>query len=245
MKEYNRLLAKVKKGKIPEHVAIIMDGNRRWARSHGLPEFLGHREGKKNLERILQASLDVGIKILTLYSLSLYNFYKRPKEEFNYLMNLFKKGFDELLNDKRINKNKVRVSVLGKIELLPDEVKRAIKKVVEKTKNYGNFFLNFCIAYDGREEIVNAVRELCKKYKHNSISEIDENAVKANLYTCNFPAPDLIIRTGKEKRLSGFLLWDSSYSEILFSDKYWPEFSKEDFLKAILNFQKRERRFGR
>ncbi|MCW1297757.1 MAG: polyprenyl diphosphate synthase [Candidatus Parvarchaeota archaeon] len=245
MDQYQRLLKKIKNGKIPEHVAIIMDGNRRWAKEHNLPQEIGHRKGKDNLENILQAAFDIGIRILTLYSLSLYNLYRRPKEEFNYLMKLFKEGFEQIVNDKRIKENKVRINVFGKIELLPANVRKVIKKAVSRTKNYTNYFLNFCIAYDGREEIVNAVEKICKLYKEGKIKYIDEDLIKSAIYTCDFPAPDLIIRTGKEKRLSGFLLWDSSYSEIFFSNKYWPDFKKEDFARAILDFQKRERRFGK
>lgn len=239
----------INKNNLPKHIAIIMDGNRRWARKKNLPEFQGHDEGRKTLEKIMDFCFKLNdIKYLTVYAFSSENLKKRNEEEKKHLFNLFAKGFLDLTNNEIIHKQKIKINVLGKINLLPDEVKEAIKNALERTKDYSDYFLNFCIVYDGQDEIVDAVREIAEEIKEGKIKldEINRELIKQHLYTKEIPAPDLIIRTGmdKEKRLSGFLLWDSSYSEFYFTKVLWPDFTEEEFLKAIKNFQSRERRLG-
>lgn len=238
----------IDKSSLPKHVAIIMDGNRRWAKEKNLSEFKGHNEGRKTLEKIMDFGFELGIKYITVYAFSGENLKKRSEEEKKHLFSLFAKGFVDLLNKEEVHKKSVNVNVFGRINLLPKEVKEAILKTVEKTKNYSNHFFNLCLVYDGKDEIVDSVKEIAKKVKNNEIdiNEINRETIKKHLYTKDTPPPELIIRTGmkKEKRLSGFLLWDSSYSEFYFTEVLWPAFNEDELLKAIKNFQSRERRFG-
>ena len=159
-------------------------------------------------------------------------------------MSIFQKGFSELANDPRLKDNGIKISVFGKYKTLPKEITKEIDRCIENTQYNNSSFLNFCIAYDGQSEIVEACRKISEEFKNKAPEEITKETIKANLFTAEFPAPDLIIRSGGEKRLSGFLLWDSSYSELYFSDKYWPEMKTEDLLLAIEDFQKKDRRFG-
>jgi len=234
--------------KLPIHIGIILDGNRRWARSRGLPEYKGHEEGAKNIMKIIEKCINLGIKIITLYVFSMENF-NRSEEEKRHLFRIFKKMFREFPNKKEVIENKIRISAFGRTYLFPDDVQEALNYAIEKTKEYDNFFLNLCIGYDGRDEIVDAVKEICKKVVEGKIKikDINRDTIKSHLYTRKFPPPDLIIRTGmkKERRLSGFLLWDSSYSEFYFTSTLWPDFSEEELLKALEDFSERERRFGR
>jgi len=241
-----RLKEKVLSNPLPHHVAIIMDGNRRYAKNLGLSEEEAYMRGKEKLEEVLEWCLDLGIKILTVYAFSTENL-KRSKKELNILFKLFKHAIEDAYHDERIHKNGVRVNVMGKLELLPQDIRDAAGKLMEKTRNYGNYVLNVALAYGGRQEIVDAIREIAKKVREGKINpeDVDEKTVSSHLYTKDVPDPDLILRTSGEERISNFLLWQLAYSELYFADVYWPAFKKEDFLRAILTYQQRKRRFGR
>ncbi len=229
------------------HIAFIMDGNRRFARRLMQKPWKGHEWGAKKVREVLRWCRDHDVKYVTLYSLSLENFTKRPKRELEMLMKIFKKEFGAIPRDKEIHENRVRINVIGRIHLLPSNVKDAIKRAVESTKDYDDYVVNFAIAYGGRAEIVDGVKKLLNDLKGGKIDRqsIDEGLFQKYLYTNGMPDPDLIIRTGGEKRLSGFLLWQAAYSELYFSDALWPEFSRDEFGKALKDFFGRERRFGR
>ncbi len=232
----------------PEHIAIILDGNRRWAQESGLEPWMGHYYGANKTKDVLKWCLDLNVKSITLYAFSTENF-QRPKEEVEKLMQLFKEKLQEILESEEIHKYKVRVKVIGKVDLLPPNLQALIREVEEKTKNYNEHFLNLAIAYGGRAEIVDAARKIAQKVVSGELSpeEINEKIFEQHLYTAFLPKqdPDLIIRTSGEERLSGFLLYQSAYSELCFLDVYWPEFRRIDLLRAIRTFQKRKRRFGR
>lgn len=189
--------------------------------------------------------VDLGIKIVTVYAFSSNNF-NRSKEEVEGLMNLFKENFMIITENKRIHDNKIKVKAIGYLELLPDDVRDAIKHAEESTSTYDKMLLNVAIGYDGRLEIVDAIKKILNKVETGEISvdDVDEGLVNKNLYTAGLDDPNLIIRTSGEERFSGFLLWQSSYSELYFCDSYWPDFRKVDFLRALRSYQKRERRFG-
>ena len=241
-----RLLKELDPDRMPRHVAIIMDGNRRYSRIQGDMEVIkGHEVGVDTLEKVLDWSIDLGIEIVTAYAFSTENF-NRPKEEVEGLMNLFVKNFKRIVSHEKIHKNKVRVKVVGRIELLPDSVREAILEAEEATKDYDERLFNLAIGYDGRLEIVDAIKKIYKQVEDGEISidDIDEELVSKNLYTAGLEDPSLIIRTSGEERLSGFLLWQSSYSELYFCDSLWPELRKVDYLRAIRDYQERDRRFG-
>ncbi len=242
------LKQQIKDGKMPEHVAVILDGNRRWARQRGLPPWAGHEEGAKKVEEFLQWCLDLGVKTVTLYAFSTENFNRKP-EEVREIMRIIREEAERLLDDERIHKHRVRVKVLGRKDLLPEDVKKALEEAEERTKEYDQHFLNLAVAYGGRAEIVDAMKKIAELVKKGElkIDEIDEKTVERCLYTSHLPKPDpdMIIRTSGEERLSNFLLWQSAYSELIFLDVYWPDFRKIDFLRAIRTYQKRHRRFGR
>ncbi|AMM54588.1 polyprenyl diphosphate synthase [Pyrococcus kukulkanii] len=240
------LLEKVKSGNLPKHVAIIMDGNRRWARKHEKPPWYGHFFGSKKLEEIVEWCHELGIRILTVYAFSTENF-KRSKEEVNKLMQLFEEKFRELVRDKRVHEYGIRVNVIGRKELLPKNVREAAEEAERVTRKYNNYVLNIALAYGGRSEIVDAVKEIVKDVMDGKldIQDIDEELLKKYLYVPNIPDPDIVIRTGGEVRISNFLLYQIAYSELFFVDVYFPEFRKIDFLRIIREYQKRERRFGR
>lgn len=241
-----RLLKEVMEGEVPKHVAIIMDGNRRFAQEIGLTTTEGHSKGKDKLEEMMQWCLDLGIKILTVYAFSTENLNRDP-DEVEYLMKMFEENFFKLGDDNRIHDNKIRISILGQRELLPEKVRKAIAYAEERTANYHNYFYNIALAYGSRQEIVQAIRVIAQKVKDGEmkIEEIDENAFSKHLYTAPFPDPDLILRTSGEERVSNFLLWQIAYSELYFTDVYWPGFRKVDFLRAIRSYQMRQRRFGK
>lgn len=248
-KIYERwLLHQVKSKSMPEHIAIILDGNRRWAIRSGFKPWMGHIYGAKKVEEVLRWCLDLGVKSITLYALSTENF-ERPKEEVERLMQLFKEKLGDLLVSEEIRKYKVRVKVIGRSYLLPPDLQEMVHKVEEETKNFNERYLNLAIAYGGRAEIVDAVRKIAEKVAKGELSpeEIDEKVFEQHLYTSFMPKqdPDLIIRTSGEERLSGFLLYQSAYSELCFLDIYWPEFRRIDLLRAIRTYQKRIRRFGK
>lgn len=231
---------------MPKHIAIIMDGNRRFSKIKGNTKIIeGHRRGINTLERVLDWCVDLGIEIVTVYAFSIENF-KRPKDEVDGLMKLFQKNFGGIAKNKKVHKNKVRVKAVGKLELLPEDVRNAIKIAEESTSQYNKRLVNIAIGYDGRLEIVDAIKKISKEVKEGKLdpNKISESIVNENLYTAGLDDPNLIIRTSGEERLSGFLLWQSSYSELYFCDSLWPEFRKVDFLRALRSYQQRERRFG-
>lgn len=233
----------IDKESMPQHIAIIMDGNRRWAKEKGLDTKLGHKAGAETLEKIASYANEIGLKYLTVYAFSTEN-WKRTKEEVGALMVLLRNYLDKFLNKESLRN--IRVRVLGNIENLDKGLKESINKIVEKSKNNTGLTLNIAFNYGGRDEIVRAVKIISEKVKKEEINleQIDEQLVSDNLYTTNEPEPDLLIRPGGELRISNFLLWQLAYTEFLFTDKYWPDFSEEDLLEAIVTFEKRNRKFG-
>jgi tritrans,polycis-undecaprenyl-diphosphate synthase [geranylgeranyl-diphosphate specific] len=231
---------------MPKHVAIIMDGNRRYARIKGnMNPIDGHKRGKDTLEQFLDWCVDLGIEIITIYAFSTNNF-ERSQTEVEGLMKLFKENFEIISKHKKIKDNKIRIKAVGNLELLPDDLRESINTAEASTASYNNMLLNIAIGYDGRLEIIDAIKKISNEVKEGKLTteDIDENLVNKNLYTAGLADPNLIIRTSGEERLSGFLLWQSSYSELYFCDSYWPDFRKVDFLRALRSYQKREQRFG-
>lgn len=237
----------VKDGAKPEHIAIILDGNRRWASEKSLKPWFGHRKGAEKVEQLLEWCLRLNVKSITLYAFSTENF-NRPKEEVEHIMNIAAEELQKILTDERIHKHKVRVKVIGRRNLLPGDLKRLVEEVEKSTEKYDMHFLNVAFAYGGRAEIVDAARKIAEKVKRNELNpeDVTEEVFEKYLYTAHLPKqdPDLIIRTSGEERLSGFLLWQSAYSEFCFMDVYWPDFRFIDLLRAVRTFQKRKRRFG-
>ncbi|MDD5253683.1 MAG: polyprenyl diphosphate synthase [Candidatus Nanoarchaeia archaeon] len=230
---------------VPKHVGIILDGNRRFAKKLMLKPWKGHEYGAEKIEKLLNWASELGIKELTLYAFSIENF-GRPKEEFDMLMRIFSESFDNVLERiDELNKNKIRIRFIGRIEMFPKEVYTKMKKLMELTKNNDKYFVNFAMAYGGRAEIVDATKRIAEQVKNGKLKleEINEKLFGENLYLNS--DPDLVIRTSGEKRISGFLLWQGSYAEFYFTDKLWPEFEKEDLVKAIEDYCKRDRRFGK
>jgi len=236
----------LKPEKMPKHVAIIMDGNRRYSKLQGNIDVVkGHEIGVDTLENVLDWSIELGIEIITVYAFSTENF-NRPQHEVEGLMNLFVKNFKRLVNHEKILKNEVKVKVVGKTELLPDNVREAIKEAEDATAHFNKRLFNIAIGYDGRLEIIDSFKKIIEQVQAGEISidDVDEDLVSKNLYTGGLADPNLIIRTSGEERLSGFLLWQSSYSELYFCETLWPELRKVDFIRAIRSYQERERRFG-
>ena len=218
------------------HVAIILDGNRRYAKKNNLPSVEGHRKGAENVEKLLDWCIELGVKETTLYSFSMENF-RRTAEEKKYLMNLFKIKFAKMKKDKRIHDNKIRIRFIGRTGLFPEDIQEMMKDIEEDTAGYDNLCVNFAMAYGGRQEIIDACKEIV-----DSGEEINEENFRKHLYMSEYP--EIIIRTGGRSRISNFLLWQSAYSEWFFPDKFWPEFTKEDLKQTIEEFKERERRFG-
>lgn len=243
-----KLVEEVKKYPLPKHIAIIMDGNRRYAMMQGMPPYKGHEVGKDKLEEVIKWCHELGIKILTVFAFSTDNF-KRKKEEVEHLMKLFEEDLKRLANEKEIHENKVRVKIIGQIDLLPENVRKAAVNVMEKTKNYDKYYFNIAIGYGGREEIIEAIKKVAKDVKEGKIKpeEINKEILSSYLYTSHlpFPDPDLVLRTSGEERISNFLLWQLAYAELYFTDVYWPALKKTDFLKAIQSYQRRQRRYGK
>jgi len=208
----------------------------------------GHWKGADSVENLLDWCEEFDIKIITLYALSAENM-DRKDDELEYLYELIRMRLEKLLNDPRIHKNKMRVKAIGRIELLPNSIKDILNKLDIATKNYDNHFLNIALAYGGQLELVDAVKKIGEKIKDGSlnVNEIDKKVIESNLYTSHLPqsSPDMILRTSGEKRLSGFLMWQSAYSELIFMDIFWPEFRKIDLMRAIRTFQERKRRLGK
>jgi len=227
-----------------KHVAIILDGNRRFAKRLMLEPWKGHEYGRDKVEKLVDWCVELGVKELTLYAFSIQNF-NRPKKEFDYIMNLIRDAFNSFLTSPKIKKYGIRVNVFGRYNLFPKKVVESLNQVMEQTKNNKEFIINFAMAYGGREEITDAVRKVAEKVEQGKLSSknISEAIVRASLYTDS--EPELIIRTGGEMRTSNFMMWQSSYSEWFFLKKMWPEFTKVDFIKVLKEFSARERRFGR
>ncbi len=219
------------------HLGIILDGNRRWAREKGLPAFEGHKKGLEKVKKVIQWCKERGVETLTLFVFSTEN-WKRPKIEVNYIMGLAKKALSTDL--KEVSKQGIKVRVIGQREKLPKAVRMVIKRAEESTKKNKKMTLNFALSYGGRGEIVQAVKNIIKK--KTPVSKITEDLISKNLWTTDL---DLIIRTGKEQRISNFLIWQAAYSELYFFKKYWPDFSKRDLDKALLEYVRRQRRFGK
>ena len=231
--------------KIPQHVAIIMDGNGRWAKGRGLPRIAGHRAGVESVREIVKASIEVGVPILTLYAFSQEN-WKRPKEEVSLLMDLLDYFIDKEI--KNLLKEGVCVRAIGKIEALPPRTLEKLKQAIDATRHNQKLVLNLALNYGSRAEILDAVAKILEKAQETGFSmnssSLTEEEFSNYLYTAGLPDPDLLIRTSGEMRLSNFLLWQLSYAEIYITKKFWPDFKKSDFLKAIKEYGKRERRFG-
>ncbi|MDP6234963.1 MAG: polyprenyl diphosphate synthase [Candidatus Poseidoniaceae archaeon] len=228
-----------------QHLAIIMDGNRRFAWKSNIATGIGHRIGKEKLEKVLDWTLEIGIPWLTVYALSTENL-NRPENELKVLFNLYNEGLREIADDPRIHDNQVRVQIIGRRELLPKLVNDAIDYAEKKTADYDKFVFTVCLAYGSREEMIDAIRSLASEHASGELKleDIDQKAVSQRLYTGDMPDPDLVIRTSGEERISNFLLWQMAYSELYFSDVFWPSFQKKDLFKAIRTFQERRRRFG-
>ena len=241
---YERMLInEVKPLGMPKHVAIIMDGNRRFARKRGLPPHIGHVFGSRKAEEVLNWCWELGIKNVTVYAFSTENF-KRSEEEKKNIFRIVTKELRRLAKDKRIHKNKVRVKIVGKLELLPSYVKEAINVVETATKNYGNFNLNIALAYGGRQELMDAIKSLLRDVNRGRLKsgEIDSRTLEKYLYgDGDYANVDLVIRTGGEQRLSNFLPWQTANSVAYFCDVYWPEFRKIDLLRAIRAWQQKRR----
>ena len=228
---------------MPKHIAIIMDGNRRWAKERNLDPKLGHKAGAETLERIASFANQIGLKYMTVYAFSTEN-WKRTKEEVGALMVLLNNYLDKFLNRESLDN--VKIKVLGDIHGLDKSLQSSIRKLEKKSENNTGLTLNIAFNYGGRDEITKAVKSIAEKVKEGEykLEEIDEKLVSDSLYTAGEPDPDLLIRPGGELRISNFLLWQLAYTEFLFIDKYWPDFSKKDLLEAITIFEKRNRKFG-
>jgi len=246
---YEAILSRnIKKGEVPKHIAIILDGNRRWASKKSIERVIGHIEGANTAEDLLEWCHEIGIRTITLYLLSTENLNRSPAE-LKELFELFTERLNRLLSDERITRFKVRVTAIGRLELVTPRMREILETIEARTADYSEHFLNIAIAYGGRAEIVDSVKSIAKLVKEGKLSpeEIDQKTIEHSLYTSYLPNPDpdLVIRTSGEERLSGFLLWQSAYSELVFMDEYWPDFRKIDLMRAVRTYQRRSRRFGR
>lgn len=228
---------------LPQHIAIIMDGNRRWAKAKGLPVAFGHKEGAKTLEKIVRYAKKIGIKYITVYAFSTEN-WKRNEEEVSTLMNLMQSYLDDY--SKRADSENIKVNILGSRQKLSEKMINSVEKCMEKTKNNTGITFNIALNYGGRDEIVKAVKNIAQKVQNDEmkLEDITEQTISDNLYTKNQPDPDLLIRTSGEIRLSNFLPWQLVYAEFVFIEKNWPDFNEKDLDEAIEIYQKRNRKFG-
>ncbi|MCK9163249.1 MAG: isoprenyl transferase [Bacteroidales bacterium] len=235
---------KINSSRLPKHVAIIMDGNGRWAKCHGKDRLFGHQNGVESVREVTEASVELGIKYLTLYAFSTEN-WNRPQEEIEGLMMLMIQAIEN--ETPTLMKNNVRFETIGDIEKINNETREAIDRITEKTKNNDALTLIIALSYSSRWEIEKAVRDIAKAVKNNKINpeDITQEMISQHLCTKDFPDPDLLIRTSGEYRISNFLMWQLSYSELYFTQTFWPDFKKENYYEAILDFQSRERRFGK
>jgi tritrans,polycis-undecaprenyl-diphosphate synthase [geranylgeranyl-diphosphate specific] len=243
-----KLESQIKQDRLPDHVAIILDGNRRWAKYHFLANMGAHAIGADKAEQLLTWIYDLRIKITTLYVLSIENL-ERDKKELNDIFELLGIKLEKLYKDSRIHERQMKIKAIGNIDALPESLKDILFKLEKETNHYDLTFLNIAIAYGGQQELVEAIRKIAHdvEKKELQISDINEQSIDSYLYTSHLPQPepDLILRTSGEKRLSGFLLWQSAYSELVFMDVFWPEFRKIDLMRAIRTFQRRRRRYGK
>lgn len=230
--------------KVPKHIAIIMDGNGRWAKKRGLLRVFGHEKGAKAVKETIEAAGKAGVSHLTLYAFSTEN-WNRPKAEVDKLMSLLVSSLKKEF--KTLNENKIKLNAIGNLNELPLKAHNELTDVIEKTKNNDKLVLTLALSYGSRDEIVKTVKEIADKVKNNiiSVESIDESIINEHLYTQNLPDVDLLIRTSGEQRISNFLLWQIAYAELYFTSVFWPDFRKEDLYKAIINYQNRERRFGK
>lgn len=230
-------------GKIPQHVAIIMDGNGRWAKARGLTRLKGHAEGINSVRAVVEACGEIGIKVLTLYTFSKEN-WRRPKNEISGLWRLLIQTVKREVPE--LKKNNVQLQMIGVLEDLPLSAREGVKYAINELKNNTGLIVNLALSYGSRSEIIHAVREIANRVANQQIGpkDIDEQMLEKYLYTANLPDPDLVIRTSGEKRISNFLLWQIAYSELFVTDILWPEFRKAEFFSAILSYQQRERRYG-
>ncbi|MBI4017123.1 MAG: di-trans,poly-cis-decaprenylcistransferase [Candidatus Aenigmarchaeota archaeon] len=237
----------MEENRVPKHIGIIMDGNRRFAKKLMLKPWMGHEWGAKKVQKILDWCQEAGIQELTLYAFSVQNF-NRPKEEFDYLMNVFHKEFDNLMsseNQEKLKRQGLQISFIGRTWMFAPDIQEKMRKLMDMTKNNTKHRANFAMAYGGREEVIDAVKKIGEQMAAGklTVDQINEEVFAANLYRNS--DPELIIRTGGDKRTSNFLIWQSNYSEWFFIEKTWPEFEKEDLVKCINEFGQRERRFGK
>jgi tritrans,polycis-undecaprenyl-diphosphate synthase [geranylgeranyl-diphosphate specific] len=243
-----RLKSRVKSQDVPSHVGIILDGNRRWAVNQGLSLELGHARGATVAEELLDWCHELGIKTVTLYVLSTENLSRRT-EEVREILSLLEARLSKLLHDDRIMRYRVKVKAIGQLDLLPQSIKDLLAAIEDKTKDYGEHYLNIAVAYGGRAEITDMVKAVAQEVKKGSLTpeQITEDTIANRLYTSYLPnqEPDLIVRTSGEERMSGFMLWQGAYSELVFVDVFWPDFRYIDLLRAIRTYQRRTRRMGR
>ena len=239
----NNLSKKIDKQKVPEHVAIIMDGNGRWATKKGLPRSFGHNKGVSVLKEIIKASKNLGCKVLTVYAFSTEN-WTRPTKEVDFLINLFREVLKNEIEE--IHQELIKIKFIGDLSPFPEDLKQIICNSESLTKNNNSFLLNICANYGGRQEIVKVAKKLALKFSSGELtpSEVNEELFSSELLTGGIKDPELLIRTSGEKRISNFLLWQLAYSEIYISDVLWPDFNEFEFLKAIIDYQSRNRRFG-
>jgi tritrans,polycis-undecaprenyl-diphosphate synthase [geranylgeranyl-diphosphate specific] len=241
-----KLLAEVQAGQVPHHVGIIMDGNRRFAEVLGLGDIsLGHVAGQERLENVLDWCLETDVRVLTVYAFSTENF-ARADPERDLLMELFEHNFRKMAVDPRVHNNKIRIRAIGQLDLLPESVRQAAEIVMAATKDYSEFSFNVAIAYGGRQEIVDAVKQIAREVRDEGLvaADITATTIQERLYTADLPDPDFIIRTSGEERISNFLLWQLAYAELYFADVFWPQLDKREFLLALREFQRRKRRYG-
>lgn len=229
---------------IPKHVAVIMDGNGRWAKQKGKLRVFGHQNGVESVRQTIEAAAEIGISVLTLYAFSTEN-WNRPKAEVDTLMNLLVQSLKKEL--KTLEKNNIQLKAIGDLDKLPNKAYKGLQEVIQKTENNNRMIVNLALSYGSRNEIVEAVKQISKKVVNNElqIENIDEKTINNHLYTVSLPDVDFMIRTSGEHRISNFLLWQAAYAELYFTDILWPDFKKENFYDAILAFQKRERRYGK
>lgn len=243
MSKKEELLSKLDHKKLPQHIAIIMDGNGRWAKKRNLPRAAGHLAGVKTVRRIVETSSNIGIKFLTMYAFSTEN-WKRPKDEVSTIMSLFKIYLKKEIST--FNKNDVRLNVIGNTGELSDDLQEILDNALKETSANKGLTFTLAINYGSRQEITNAVKNIVNDVEKGIITrDINENIISRYLYTSDLPDPDLLIRTSGEMRISNFLLWQLSYAEIWVTDTYWPDFEQTEYIKAILDYQNRQRRFGK
>lgn len=231
---------------MPKHLGFILDGNRRGSTILGISKERGYQRGADKFEEVLDWCMELGVKYVSVWIFSTENF-RRQEEEVQTILKLAEESTINIRNDPRVHKEKIQIRFSGELELLPDSLQAEIHKTEDVTADYDNYILNICLGYGGRAEITNAVRKIAKSVKEGklAVDDIDEEFIGNNLYTKGLPDPDLIIRTSGEIRLSGFLLWQGSYSELYFTDVYWPLFRKIDLLRAIRDYQRRKRNYGK